>query len=450
MTRTMRSAKLDTRSARSKLSSDPEPYWIALSPGQSLGYHKPRQGAGTWRARLYLPDTRTLKKTALGTADDYQDPDGIQVFSFTQAQTKASEWFQALAKEATLADLGEAVPSGPYTVRDAVADYLRNAERRGMKGLKITTQTANAHILPALGDIEVSKLSKHRIDEWLHSLAEAPRRKTGKLRAEGAEVTYLAPPATDDEKRARKDTANRILTILRAALNLALRENKVGEPAVWRKVEPYKGVGSARVRFLNNEEQIRLLNACQPPEFRDLARAALFTGCRYGELTRIQVKDFNSAAGTLFIAESKSGKSRHVVLTDEARDWFAGITAGKPFHSLILIREKVFRTTRKAANPGAGWADHDQKYYMALACEAAGIEPLGFHELRHTYASALVNAGVPLAYVASQLGHVDISMVQKHYGHLCPSAMADAIRAAAPRLGTGAPKIASLKIGGGA
>jgi integrase len=83
---------------------------------------------------------------------------------------------------------------------------------------------------------------------------------------------------------------------------------------------------------------------------------------------------------------------------------------------------------------------------MALACEAAGIEPLGFHERRHTNDSALVNAGVPLAYVAAQLGHADISIVQKHYGHLAPTAMADAIRAAAPRLGLAAPQVAPLKI----
>ena len=446
MARTKRSAKLDTWNARKKLpmgKMNQEP----LAPGQYLGYRRPESGAaGSWFARCRM-DGRILQER-LGTADDYQDADGGKVLTYAQAQGNADAWFQKLAKEANLAELGEAVPSGPYTVKDALADYLRDAERRAIKSLKVTTQVGNAHILPALGDIEVSKLSKHRIDEWFHALAEAPRRKTGKARAEGAEVAFLSPPVTDDEKRARKDTANRILTILRAALNLALKENKVGEPAIWRKVEPYKGVGSARVRFLSEEEQIRLVNACASPEFRNLVRAALFTGCRYGELTRIQVKDFNPDNATVFVAISKSGKSRHVVLTDEARDWFAGITAGRPTHALILTRERVFRTTRKAANPGGGWAAYDQRYYMALACEAAGIEPLGFHELRHSYASMLVNKGVPLAYVASQLGHVDISMVQKHYGHLCPSAMADAIRAAAPRLGTEAAKVAALKIGG--
>ena len=81
-----------------------------------------------------------------------------------------------------------------------------------------------------------------------------------------------------------------------------------------------------------------------------------------------------------------------------------------------------------------------------MACEAAKVEPLGFHELRHTYASGLVNAGVPLAYVAAQLGHVDTSMVEKHYGHLSPSALAESIRKLAPSLEISQPKVKSLRV----
>ena len=76
---------------------------------------------------------------------------------------------------------------------------------------------------------------------------------------------------------------------------------------------------------------------------------------------------------------------------------------------------------------------------MARACEAAKIKHLTFHELRHTYASALVNAGVPLAFVARQLGHADTRMVELHYGHLAHSAMAESIRRLTPTLGLGKP-----------
>jgi integrase len=179
------------------------------------------------------------------------------------------------------------------------------------------------------------------------------------------------------------------------------------------------------------------------PEFRNLVRAALFTGCRYGELTRLQVKDLDAKGGTVYVSESKSGKPRHVFLTEESVQWFTSLVAGKSPNAFILTREGVKRTKRKDFD--TQWTDHDQKYYMALACEAARLEPIGFHELRHTYASALVNAGVPLAYVAAQLGHVDTKMVEKYYGHLCPSAMADAIRAAAPKFGLAASRVNPLK-----
>ena len=67
---------------------------------------------------------------------------------------------------------------------------------------------------------------------------------------------------------------------------------------------------------------------------------------------------------------------------------------------------------------------------MAEACHVAKISPPAtFHTTRHTYASHLVQAGVPLLFVAAALGHRDTRMVEKHYGHLAPSHVADAIRA---------------------
>jgi len=81
------------------------------------------------------------------------------------------------------------------------------------------------------------------------------------------------------------------------------------------------------------------------------------------------------------------------------------------------------------------WAHADQQRPIDAACKQAGLDPVRFHELRHSYASSLVNKGIPMAYIAAQLGHSDTRMVEKHYGHLAPNAMADAIRSLAPRLG---------------
>jgi integrase len=89
---------------------------------------------------------------------------------------------------------------------------------------------------------------------------------------------------------------------------------------------------------------------------------------------------------------------------------------------------------------GQVWAKSNQKRPMIEACQRAKIRPLiSFHGLRHTWASLSVMAGVPLMVVARNLGHADTRMVEKHYGHLAPSYIADAIRAGAPRFGIAAP-----------
>ena len=222
--------------------------------------------------------------------------------------------------------------------------------------------------------------------------------------------------------------------VLKAALNHALTCNKVMEPAPWRAVKPFKGVNSSRMRFLSLGDQRRLVEACEPG-FRALVQAALFTGARYGELGRLRVQDFNGQNGTLFVEISKSGKSRHIYLNEEAKVWFRELTEGRDSCELMLARDEVIRTKRKGIAEGTGWAAYDQVYCMHQACEAAKLTPLTFHELRHTYASALVNHGVPLAYVAAQLGHTDTRMVEKFYGHLSPNAQAEAIRNLAPKLG---------------
>ena len=78
---------------------------------------------------------------------------------------------------------------------------------------------------------------------------------------------------------------------------------------------------------------------------------------------------------------------------------------------------------------------------MRETCERARITPRSvFTRLRHTWASLAVMAGVPFLVVAKNLGHADTRMVEKHYGHLAPSFIAEAIRAGAPVYGIKNPK----------
>jgi integrase len=83
---------------------------------------------------------------------------------------------------------------------------------------------------------------------------------------------------------------------------------------------------------------------------------------------------------------------------------------------------------------GGAWRTSEQARPVAEACNNGEIKPaISFHILRHTWASHAVMNGVPLMVVAKNLGHADTRMVEKHYGHLAPSFIADAIKAGAPR-----------------
>jgi integrase len=278
-----------------------------------------------------------------------------------------------------------------------------------------------AFIRPKLGDLEVSALTAERIRKWLVDLAKSPAR----LRTRAGEKQQHRPLGRDEEsKRRRQATANRTLTVLKAALNRVWREKKVASNAEWHRVEPFENVDAARVQYLSVAEAKRLLNACEP-DFRRLVQAGLETGARYGELAALQVADFNADAGTIVIRRSKAGKARHIVLTDEGSAFFKELCRGRAGGETMLLK----------AN-GGEWLKSHQKRPMLDACHRAKITPaISIHGLRHTWASLAVMAAVPLMVVARNLGHADTRMVERHYGHLAPSYIADAIRAGAPRFG---------------
>lgn len=432
MAQTKRSAKIDTRNARLKLQAGKD-HVATLGTGCYLHY-KRTTGAGTWRARWRNKETGKILSFSIGLSDDMADDNGDEIHSYERAVEKAQAWFKDCAKAAERAALGEVEPEtkkGAYTINDALDDMIKHAKDEG-KDWKTLISYADNRIRPQLGTLEASKLTKKRMEDWRLSLAESARMKTveGKKKAEGA---WGEDGPTEDQIRARKVTANRVFAILKRALNLAV-ENREIEIGSWRDAKPFnaKKIKKARIRFLSINEQQRLLNAC-PPDFQKLAKAALLTGSRYSPLIRLVVRDYNAQAGTVFIEKDKTGKARHVVLTNEGIQFFNAMTAGKAPTDKVFMRESATRLTRK--DVGLNWASSDQKPMMKNACKDADIEPLVFHELRHTYASNLVNAGVPLVFVAEQLGHVDTKMVEEHYGHLCPSAKAESIRRLAPQIG---------------
>jgi integrase len=133
-------------------------------------------------------------------------------------------------------------------------------------------------------------LTTAEIQKWLRDLASSPALLRSRKGAEKRNIRAL-DEADADAIRRRRSSANRILTVLKAALNRAWREGKVRSDDAWRRVEPFEEADAARVRYLTVAEAKRLLNACDP-DFRTMAQAALVTGARYGELAALRVAEF--------------------------------------------------------------------------------------------------------------------------------------------------------------
>ena len=153
-------------------------------------------------------------------------------------------------------------------------------------------------------------------------------------------------------------------------------------------------------------------------------QAAILTGCRYSELSRLTCGDYNPDSRTLAIRLAK-GRIRHVVLTDDGDRCFAAWTAGKGGHERVFLREN-----------GEIWSKSHQVRPLKIASGVAKISPpVSFHILRHTHGSHLAMQGVPFGVIARQLGHSDTRMTEKHYAHLAPNYVAETIRAKFPNLG---------------
>jgi integrase len=415
MAGTVQHTKLDSPTARARLKRGRQPHWQTLVTGRAhLGYQRWQDArTGRWLLRRY--DGQAYSVETLGQADDDREigADGVAILDYEQAKAAAIAALDASA---------EGKPHGRLTVRRAMANYIDylKAEHRPTADTEWRTV---AHITPKLGDIEVQALTSKKIRDWLSALATAPAFARTK---KGAPQNFRpAPEDIDEAARRRKSSANRVLTILKAALNHAYDDQLVKSNEAWgRRVKPFRNVEGARKRYLTIEEAKRLLNAADP-HFRSLIRAALETGARLSELTRLQVQDFH--AGKVHVRKSKTDKGRHVVLTDQGAAFFRQHCLGRPASAVMFVDAD-----------GSPW--RYQARPMKEASDRARLKPaITFHGLRHTWASLSLMGGVPLMVIARNLGHADTRMVEKHYGHLADEHTEKLIRAGAPKFGAVKP-----------
>jgi integrase len=421
MARTLRDAKLDTRNARSKLKARKEPYWRSLSEGLALGYYKGAKG-GTWIARHYCAE-HGRRFEPLGTADDVADADRGHVLSFGDAQRKAREWFQALARR----DNGEP-ETGPYSVSHALDDYESDLKIR--RGDPDNVQRARAHLSAELLARPVAALNGPELRRWRDKLAK-----------------QMAPASV-----------NRTVTCLKAALNLAADKNERIARGPW--VNGLKAIpdaehprnliiSDATVRSIVEEcyrTSPAMLEHLREPQAREkaareaerwasafglLVEVLAVTGARVSQVARLECQDVQSDRSDPRLMMPTSKKGKGVKKVDRRP---------VPIPAALALKLRRAATNRPAPSPllvkptGELWkkSDHVRPFDRAVKrlCDKArdeaakrGGDPgkagaefkdVTIYALRHSSIVRQIVAGTPIRVIAAH-HDTSVKMIEDNY-----------------------------------
>ncbi len=212
-------------------------------------------------------------------------------------------------------------------------------------------------------------------------------------------------------------TVNNHLTVLRRCLATAV---DWGELAAVPRMKFLKTTPPP-FRFLDERETAALLAACRPGLWRTMVLVALKTGLRYSELAALEWADLDLAAGMLSVHRAvvrghmgtpKNGRIRHVPLTGDVVEALRALGPGTG---------PVFQRDGQMISYGCAL-----RYLWRRASPRAGLPPMGWHVMRHTFASRLVSRGAPLKAIQDLLGHGTINMTLR-YAHLTPGVLREAM-----------------------
>lgn len=224
-------------------------------------------------------------------------------------------------------------------------------------------------------------------------------------------------------KRLNPVTVNRRLTVIKHMFKKAVEWDLVkSNPAT--SVKRFT-VTSERTRFLTQVEIRALLKECEnqvtSPWLFPLVTLALNTGMRQGELLKLKWENVDLERGSITIIQGKTLRRKTIAINEPARDALDWLQANR-YGDLLLMWP---------------WGDPIGKVtvYDAFkkACSAAKITDFRFHDLRHTFASHLVMAGVDLVTVKELLGHKTINMTNR-YTHLAQEHKAQAVAKLSERM----------------
>lgn len=359
---------LTKKGERSKLEPRREPYWSRVEIGMYLGWRALGGGVGTWIARRQEGGKKTYQ--ALGHHDSYDE-----------------------AKKAALAWAGRAdagVKEEDTTVEAACKHYVQH--QRTAKGDKAADDAEGRFKRLVYGTdfgrIKLDKLNTIKVRAW-----------------RDAQIPKTTDDDEDDKTRRAKDSTNRNLATLKAALNLAHRDRLVASDDGWKTVTAFEKVGQRRTIFLNTEQRRELVKHCGPG-LRELVIGLLLTGLRPGELAACTVADFDKEQGTLNIRKSKT-ECRTVLLSTQATKHFKAIAENR-----IALAPLV------ADDFGKHWNKDAWKKPFKEAVKAAKLpEKTVLYTLRHCAITELIAGGMD-SHLVAKIAGTSTAMIDANYGHL--------------------------------
>lgn len=249
----------------------------------------------------------------------------------------------------------------------------------------------------------VSRMHNRSNLEIWKARVEAARKK-GK-----PDPVYVAKPVTTSTKAKH-------LALMKAILRAAERDWKWLEKAPVIKIP---AVRNKRVRWLEKDEAKRLIDECPEP-LKSVVKFALATGLRRSNIINLEWQQIDMQRRVAWVnpEDSKSNRAIGVALNDTAckvlRDQIGN------HHKFVFVHTKAGRRPDGSVTPAVRKMRVDDGRAWKSACKRAGIEDFRFHDLRHTWASWLIQSGVPLSVLQEMGGWESIEMVRR-YAHLAPN-----------------------------
>lgn len=377
--------KIDTVDARIRLKPKAEPYWVRLSTGCTLGFRKMTpESTGTWVARYRNADTGERDKRSLG---EFAGLPPSQRYG--AAKAAAETWFTHLSRGGTTA---------PTSVKQACAMYVTH--------VRTTRGDASASDLKkrferwidsddTLGMIDLSKLTRARVQKWRSAMAATPVRVNRDNRA---------MPVT----RARSaGSVNRDISAVRAALNHAHDMGHTTSDMAWRvALRPTKNADRRRDVYLDIRQRRSLIDNAASDVAIFLHGLALVP-LRPGALAALTVNSLDQRLGVLLVGKDKAGRDRKIKLPPATAQFFLAQSKGKTPGAPLLSRAD-----------GKSWDKDAWKWPIKEAAQAAKLPAdTTCYAMRQSVITDLVTGGLDLLTVALLSG-TSVAMIERHYGHL--------------------------------